>query len=175
MFRLTVSRSVCLGIKHPSGVTTRFLLLSDSCEFVDVGRSLWREDGSVVYNCCWTPAQSFSGPSPVGLATIFYCLRFETSFSSPPTTSRATVEVFDPASTQDSHSHSWFCIRPKLATRGPEIEHNVLQFLCYSAHLLQRKRLVIPRFPESTESSVESLLTWECILESRCLANGVNL
>jgi hypothetical protein len=24
---------------------------------------------------------SFSGPSPVGLVTIFYCLRFETSFS----------------------------------------------------------------------------------------------
>jgi hypothetical protein len=26
-----------------------------------------------------SPTQSFSGPSPVGLATIFYCLRFETS------------------------------------------------------------------------------------------------
>jgi hypothetical protein len=26
---------------------------------------LWREDGSVIYNCCWSsPAQSFSGPSP---------------------------------------------------------------------------------------------------------------
>jgi hypothetical protein len=41
---------------------------------------LWREDGSVIYNCCWSsPAHSFSGPSPVELATIFYCLRFETS------------------------------------------------------------------------------------------------
>jgi hypothetical protein len=38
--------------------------------------------GSVVYNCCWpSPAQWFSGPSPMGLATIFYCLRFETSLS----------------------------------------------------------------------------------------------
>jgi hypothetical protein len=26
------------------------------------------------------PAQSFSGPNPLGLVTIFYCLRFETSF-----------------------------------------------------------------------------------------------
>jgi hypothetical protein len=70
--------------------------------------------------------QSFSSPSPVGLMTAFYCLRFETPqtlktrspylypsgtgwpgftvrhwvpFSSPPTTLRATVEVFDPAST----------------------------------------------------------------------------
>jgi hypothetical protein len=42
--------------------------------------ALWREDGSVVYNCCWpSPKQSFSGPSPMGLVTIFYCLRIETS------------------------------------------------------------------------------------------------
>jgi hypothetical protein len=72
-------------------------------------------------------AQSFSGPSLSGLMTIFYCLRLETPlnledqipvfisprnrvaqlytprhwvpFPSPPTTHRATVEVFDPAST----------------------------------------------------------------------------
>jgi hypothetical protein len=40
---------------------------------------LWREDGFVVCNCCWSwPAQLSSGPSPAGLITIFYCLRFET-------------------------------------------------------------------------------------------------
>jgi hypothetical protein len=45
-----------------------------------VGRLLWREDESVFCICCWSlPAQSFSGPSPLGLATIFYLLRFETS------------------------------------------------------------------------------------------------
>jgi hypothetical protein len=44
-----------------------------------MGRSLWLEDGSVFCICCWPlPAQSFSGPSPLVLATIFYCLRFET-------------------------------------------------------------------------------------------------
>jgi hypothetical protein len=43
---------------------------------------LWREDGFVVCNCCWSsPAQSFSGPSTAGLMTTFYSLRFET----PPT------------------------------------------------------------------------------------------
>jgi hypothetical protein len=58
---------------------TRFLLLSDSCGFVAVRRHLWREDGSVVYNCCWiSPAQSSSSPIPTRLMTIFYCLRFET-------------------------------------------------------------------------------------------------
>jgi hypothetical protein len=36
--------------------------------------------GSIVYNCYRSlPAQSFSGSSPMGLATIFYSLRFETS------------------------------------------------------------------------------------------------
>jgi hypothetical protein len=88
-----------------------------------------REDGSVVQNCCWpSPAQSFSGPSPAVLMTILYCLRFETlptwrarspylyppgtgwpgytpghwvPFSSPPTTRRTTMEVFDPSSTRD--------------------------------------------------------------------------
>jgi hypothetical protein len=45
-----------------------------------VGHCLWQEDGSVIYNFRWhSPAQSFLGPSPVGLVTIFYCLRFETS------------------------------------------------------------------------------------------------
>jgi hypothetical protein len=45
-----------------------------------LGRSLWREDGSVFCTCYWSsPAQSFSGPSPLDLATIFYCLSFETS------------------------------------------------------------------------------------------------
>jgi hypothetical protein len=47
--------------------------------FVDVGLSLWREDASVIYNCCLpSPAQQFSFPSRVGNVTIFYCLRFET-------------------------------------------------------------------------------------------------
>jgi hypothetical protein len=76
-------RSVCQSVLEYSthlGVISRFLLLSGSCGFVDVGRSVWWDDGSVVYNCCWfSPAQWFSGPSPVGLVTILYCLRFETS------------------------------------------------------------------------------------------------
>jgi hypothetical protein len=72
-------------------------------------------------------ASTFSGPSPVGLMTIFHCLRFDIRWtrkarspylyppvtgwpgytprhwvpiSSPPTTRRATVEVFKPASTR---------------------------------------------------------------------------
>jgi hypothetical protein len=69
--RLTVSQSVSLGVEP---------LLFDSYGLVFVGRPLWQEDGSVFCISCWpSPAQSFSGPSPVVLATIFYCLTFETS------------------------------------------------------------------------------------------------
>jgi hypothetical protein len=72
MLRWTTSRPVCLGLKPRRVLKTRFLLLSGSCRFVDVEHPLWREDGSVVYNCCWPlPAQSFSGPNPAGLMTIF--------------------------------------------------------------------------------------------------------
>jgi hypothetical protein len=53
----SVGQSLLVSSTHP-GSKTRFLLLSGSCEFVDVGRPHWREDGSVVYNCCWpSPTQ----------------------------------------------------------------------------------------------------------------------
>jgi hypothetical protein len=99
--RRSVGQSV-LGYSTHLGLTTRSLLLADICGFVDVGRSLWREVGSVVYIRYWSStAQSFSGTSPLGLVTIFYCLRFEIFLSSPPTTRRVTVQVFNPASTRE--------------------------------------------------------------------------
>jgi hypothetical protein len=119
-------KQVCLGVKPPCGwPKTSFLLLSDSFGLFDMRRPPRREDGSIVYNCYRSsPAQSFSGPSPAGLMTIFYCLGFETPqtrrarspclyppgkgwprytprhwvpFLSPPTTRRAKVEVFQPS------------------------------------------------------------------------------
>jgi hypothetical protein len=102
----SVSRSVSLGIKHPSTAYDQMFISVSYLRVCWCGElSFWWEDGSVVYNCWRSPVESFSGPSPVGLAIIFYCLRFETSFMSPPATLRVTVEVFVTASTLDL----WMC------------------------------------------------------------------
>jgi hypothetical protein len=77
------------------GLRPDFLLLSDNCGFVDVGCPLWRKNGSVVYNCCWSsPAQSFVSPSSPGLMTIFCSLKFET-----PSTWRARTPYLCPPGT----------------------------------------------------------------------------
>jgi hypothetical protein len=58
---------------------TRYLLLFDSYGLDFVRRPLWWEGESAFCICCWpSPAQSFSGPSPLGLSQIwdfpFRCL-----------------------------------------------------------------------------------------------------
>jgi hypothetical protein len=94
-------RSVSKSWNTFLGLMTRYLLLLDRYGLVSVGSPLWREDGSVFCISWWPlPVQCFSGPSPLELATIVYCLRFETFFSSPPITGRVTLEVFDPFSTR---------------------------------------------------------------------------
>jgi hypothetical protein len=74
----TVSRPVCLGVRHPFRTRDQFsLLLSliifiESYGFSDVGRPLWREVGSVFFSFCWaSPAQPLSGLSPTGLIFLF--------------------------------------------------------------------------------------------------------
>jgi hypothetical protein len=59
---------------------TRYLLLFDNYGSVSVRPPLWRDDRSVFSICYWpSPVQSFLGPRPFGLETVFYWLRFKTS------------------------------------------------------------------------------------------------
>jgi hypothetical protein len=63
----TASRPVCPGVRLPSETHDKIAFTSiditlDSWRFIIMGQSLWRQDGSVIYGCCWaSPAQSFSG------------------------------------------------------------------------------------------------------------------
>jgi hypothetical protein len=63
-----------------NGAHDQSLLLFDRYGLVFMGRLLWREDGSVFCICWWPmPVQSLLGPSPLGVVTIVYSLRSETS------------------------------------------------------------------------------------------------
>jgi hypothetical protein len=67
--RQSVLQSVLVSCTHLGRATnfshSRFDYFLDSCGFVDVGRPLWQEVGSVVLNFCQaSPAQPFSDLSP---------------------------------------------------------------------------------------------------------------
>jgi hypothetical protein len=110
----TLSWPMCLRVKPTSGAQDQIFITVRHLRVISVGRPLTWEDGSVVYNCCWSsPAQSFSGSSPLGLATIFYCLRFET----PPTWRARLLYLYPPEQGDQSQSH--------IATDGQSISKSL--------------------------------------------------
>jgi hypothetical protein len=81
MLRPTVSRSVCLGIKHTSGAHNQ-IFISQTVAGLLMWGALSNERTGQSFTTAAGPrqrSQSFSGPIPVRLATIFYYLRFQTS------------------------------------------------------------------------------------------------
>jgi hypothetical protein len=79
--RPTVSRSVCLGVRHPSGTRDQFFFLLEIYfrqlrVYYFVAPSLTRgRVCNLPYNCFWAlPEQSLLSRSPAVLTAIFYCL-----------------------------------------------------------------------------------------------------
>jgi hypothetical protein len=94
----SISKSWC---RATSWTHDQIFITPDSYGLVFVGRPLCWEDGFVFCICCW--------PSPGSLSRVrvpwdswpyFTVSDLRLLFSSPPTTRRVTVEVFEPASTQ---------------------------------------------------------------------------
>jgi hypothetical protein len=133
--RQSVGQSVLVSGTHLEPVT-QFLLSSESCGFLDM-------DGSVIYSCCWAlPTQSFSGPSPMRLMTIFYSLKFET-----PPTLRVRFQLFICPRNRVAQSfpqaldfvgYTWFC----LYSLSNDHRKHCFQQLCYCVCICCHRRVI---------------------------------
>jgi hypothetical protein len=129
----TVSRPVCLRIKHPSGAYDQIFITVRQLRVCWYGAlSLSDERTGLSFTIAAGPSQRSHSRvrAPWDSQPYFIVSDLRLPFSSPPTTRRVTVEVFDPASTRVEWIRSY--VSPPLYLRGgPNMSHHLQQFRCY--------------------------------------------
>jgi hypothetical protein len=102
MLQSTVSRPICLGAKHPSGAYDQIFITCVTVTFLFLWGALSDERSglSFVYAAGSYQRSLSRVRVPWDFKPYFTVSHLRLPFSSPPTTLRITVEVFDPASTR---------------------------------------------------------------------------